>query len=285
MPTPTVRVIGYTTFVGVPSDLLPAGGAAPHSADHIASGLTAVHLKGQDQGSDMARLIECAGRTCYDSYGEGRPSDAYHQHIKEVGHGSVCEHAVINFYLDGISRGCTHELVRHRAGCAISQRSTRYVDESGSPWILHPLLEQYLDTEQVHRAPNGEATELSMRQHAALVRHSASNAYDHIVECLQAFMISKGADKLTARKQARGAARGLLGNALATSMVWSANIRALRTVIEQRANPAADAEIRLLANRLYEEARKVCPEYFSDYLKVECPDGIGYGLVTPHRKI
>jgi thymidylate synthase (FAD) len=296
--TPIVRVIGYTKFLGVPVDLLPAasgeGVGVVNDVAFIADGQSKIAAKGQDKGSELARLIECAGRTCYDSYGVGRPSAEYHDHIKEVGHGSVTEHAVINFYLDNISRGCTHELVRHRAGCAISQRSTRYVDESGSPWILHPLLEKLMDetapvtpmtATEAPKDKHGNDADIKLRLAVNGSVDIAKATYDSIVEALQGYMIAKGVDKFTARKQARGAARGLLGNALCTSMVWSANIRALRTVIEQRANPAADAEIRVLANRLYEEASKVCPEYFSDYEKVECPDGIGYGLVTKFRKI
>lgn len=282
MPSPIVRVIGHTTFIGVPPELLPGSPTTPLDIGAQQSALRIV--RAQDCGSDLARLIECAGRACYDSFGAGRPSAEYHQHIKEVGHGSVAEHAVINFYLDNISRGCTHELVRHRAGCAISQRSTRYVDESGSPWILHPLITQYLDT-AIGQHPNDLDSQSSVQTAIEDGIDMGKKAYDAVVEALQAHMIAKGVDKLTARKQARGAARGLLGNALCTSMVWSANIRALRTVIEQRANPAADAEIRVLANRIYEEASKVCPEYFDDYEKVACPDGIGYGLTTKFRKI
>lgn len=285
MTNPIVRVIGYTTFVGVPIDLLPAASGSVVSVTNdvgfIADGQAKIAAKKQDQGSDLARLIECAGRTCYDSYGQGRPSSEYHDHIKEVGHGSVTEHAVINFYLDNISRGCTHELVRHRAGCAISQRSTRYVDESGSPWILHPLLEQYL----LPDGTPGQTPQIGMHEVIGNAVSAGKHAYDSIVEALQDHMIRKGVDKFTARKQARGAARGLLGNALCTSMVWSANVRAIRNVITQRANPAADAEIRVLTNRIYEESAKICPEYFNDFEKVECPDGIGYGLVTKYPKI
>jgi thymidylate synthase (FAD) len=280
MPSPIVRVIGHTKFLGVPQELLPNN---PTTSQDISAEQSALRtIKAQDWGSDPARLIECAGRTCYDSFGAGRTSADYHDHILEVGHGSVCEHAVINFYLDGISRGCTHELVRHRAGCAISQRSTRYVDENESPWILHPLIDQYLDAAWGNSDP---AFSTKVRASSDTAIAAGREAYRVIADAIQGFMISKGVDKLTARKQARGAARGLLGNALCTSMVWSANIRALRTVIEQRANPAADAEIRVLANRIYEEASLVCPEYFDDYEKVACPDGIGYGLVTKYRKI
>lgn len=255
----SVEVIGYTMFLGVPDELTKHG-IAP----------------GQDEGSDRARLIECAGRNCYDSYGKGRSSEGYHQHILEVGHGSVLEHASISFYISGISRGTSHEWVRHRAGTAISQRSTRYVDESSSDWQYHPLIENFIRDQGL-----GDWEEI------VALEQKARALYAKTVSNLESLLVIGGLDKLSARKQARGAARGLLGNALSTSMVWSANIRALRNVIEQRASAFADAEIRLLANRVYEKAKFVCPEYFSDYIIEAAPDGIGYCVVTSagHKKV
>jgi thymidylate synthase (FAD) len=164
--------------------------------------------------------------------------------------------------------------VRHGIGTAISQRSTRYVDEAQSDWILHPLLDEALfhpDEELLGTVESAMA--------------SCQFAYGLIVERLMEVMVAKGVDKLTARKQARGAARGILGNALETEMVWSANIRALRHVIEMRAADGADAEIRLLANRLLAEARQVVPEYFSDYEEQPASDGFGFSVITPYRKI
>lgn len=263
---PIVKVVGYTVFNGPPSEMMPQDEEGFPSEKLILD-------KKQLNGSAMANVIETAGRCCYDSLGQGRPSSEYHQHIKEVGHGSVTEHAVINFYLDNLSRGCTHELVRHRAGVAISQRSTRYVDESSSSYILHPLFLKYAPSEP------------SLMESATAAMTTARTAYTTTVEVLQRRLIAEGVDKFTARKQARGAARGFLGNALCTSMVWSANIRALRGCIEQRANPAADAEIRVLYNHIYTAAKMHCPEYFDDYEQVTCPDGIGFGLVTKYKKI
>lgn len=245
---PQAEVIAYTTFCG----------AVPQAT-----------LQSQDQGSLAGRLIEYSGRECYDSYGKGRGSDEFHQHILVVGHGSVLEHASLSFHIQGISRGCSHELVRHRAGTAISQRSTRYVDENESEWAWHPLMTATpLDEELIET-----------------IREDAQGAYCYIRERVEAKLKQRGVDALTARKQARGAARGVLGNALSTSLVWTANIRALRHVLENRAHPAADAEIRLLANRLYEAAHPYCPEYLSDYEKSDAPDGIGYCLTTIHRKV
>lgn len=65
-------------------------------------------------------ITESAGRVCYMSFAKPRPggNQAYLHHIKEVGHGSVLEHAVWTFLITGVSRSLTHELVRHRAGFA-----------------------------------------------------------------------------------------------------------------------------------------------------------------------
>lgn len=63
-------------------------------------------------------LAEVAGRVCYMSFAKPRPggNSKYLSHIREVGHGSVLEHAVWNLLITGVSRSFTHELVRHRAG-------------------------------------------------------------------------------------------------------------------------------------------------------------------------
>ncbi len=252
-----VKVIAATKFFGVPEELAP---------DY-----TKVQEKKQDVGSDSARLIECAGRTCYDSFGSGRPSSDYHTHIKATGHGSVTEHASISFYIDGVSRGLTHELVRHRAGTAISQRSTRYVDESESDWAHHPLVNKYKDA--LDFTSILQTVELCQRE------------YKELAARLEELLVLDGIDKVNARKQARGAARGMLGNALTSAMVWTANIRALRNFLELRASPFADAEIRLFANKIYELSLEVMPEWFNDYTKVDVADKIGYGLETKYRKI
>jgi hypothetical protein len=51
----------------------------------------------QLQGSGLDNLIELSGRCCYDSLGAGRSSKEYHEHIAQVGHGSVLEHANLTF--------------------------------------------------------------------------------------------------------------------------------------------------------------------------------------------
>jgi thymidylate synthase (FAD) len=68
--------------------------------------------------SDGERLAEYAGRLCYMSQQNpaGRSTAEYLRNILKQGHGSVFEHAVYGVLIEGISRSCSHELVRHRAG-------------------------------------------------------------------------------------------------------------------------------------------------------------------------
>ena len=62
------------------------------------------------------------------------------RHIIDVGHFSVLEHASVSFYITGISRSCTHELIRHRH-FSYSQLSQRYVPEHDSQVVLPPGME------------------------------------------------------------------------------------------------------------------------------------------------
>src|SRR5262245_45383014 len=79
-------------------------------ADHGVTWATDTEVAGE-------HLVEVAGRVCYMSFAKPRPggNKTYINHILEVGHGSVLEHAVWNFVFTGISRTLTHELIRHRA--------------------------------------------------------------------------------------------------------------------------------------------------------------------------
>ena len=58
----------------------------------------------------------------------------YLRHILEVGHLSVLEHGTVSFYLTGVSRSLTHELIRHRH-FSYSQLSQRYVPERDAAMV------------------------------------------------------------------------------------------------------------------------------------------------------
>src|SRR6476660_4068091 len=84
-------------------------------------------------------LAEFAGRACYQSWKKPNPATAtnegYLKHILEVGHLSVLEHGSVSFYLSGVSRSLTHELIRHRH-FSYSQLSQRYVPERDAAMVV-----------------------------------------------------------------------------------------------------------------------------------------------------
>jgi thymidylate synthase (FAD) len=83
-------------------------------------------------------LLEHAGRVCYRSEKRGEAGSFLQARIRE-GHGSIIEHASATFEISGISRACSHQLVRHRIA-SYSQESQRYVDLSDPEFVVprHP---------------------------------------------------------------------------------------------------------------------------------------------------
>lgn len=215
------------------------------------------------------QLPEIAGRVCYMSFSKPRPggNKAYLNHILEVGHGSVLEHAYWNLIFVGVSRSCTHELVRHRAGWAYSQLSQRYVDES---------VAEYVEPDCI--AANPELHQLWLEAIA-----QSHRAYQELAEKLQESFQDES-DKTLRRKLARQAARSVLPNATETKIFVSANARALRHFIELRASRHAEVEIRLLAVKVLRLLQQEAPNLFGDFQLQPLPDGT-MEAVTPHHKV
>lgn len=76
---------------------------------------------------------------CYDS----NPADPMKlvKHLYKNGHFSVYEHIYFTFKIEGISRACSHQLVRHRH-CSFTQRSQRYCSEDGFKYVTPPTVSQ-----------------------------------------------------------------------------------------------------------------------------------------------
>ena len=214
--------------------------------------LEPAHLAVQWQGeaSGGERLAEFAGRICYMSQHNPaqRSTPEYLENIKKQGHGSVLEHAVYVLLIEGISRSCSHELVRHRAGFGYSQLSQRYVDESHAAFVVPPAIQ------------GDAALEAEWERQVA----AAQEAYVHAVESL----IQRYAwvsDKVHRRKMAREAARSVLPNATETKIVVSGNARAWRTMLELRCGEGAELEIRRMAVACLRVLQREAPALFSDF--------------------
>ena len=67
--------------------------------------------------------------------------------ILDMGHESPLEHAYFTFGIEGISRACSHQLVRHRLA-SYSQQSQRYVEEKDFDYIIPPAIEKHRELKE-----------------------------------------------------------------------------------------------------------------------------------------
>jgi thymidylate synthase (FAD) len=261
-PARDIRVLREPTVYLVGRQVVDTAAVDRFLSDHGVAWQTDTEVAGE-------HLAEVAGRLCYMSFARPRPggNKTYLGHILEVGHGSVLEHAAWNFVFTGISRSCSHELVRHRAGWAYSQLSQRFVDES---------VAEYVEPDEIGHDPELHALWLEAVGHA-------HQAYVRLVERLNE-RFKDEPDKTLRRKLARQTARSVLPNATETKIFVTANARALRHFIEMRASRHAEVEIRRLAVKVLEIMQAEAPNLFGDYQLVPLPDGT-FEATTPHRKV
>jgi thymidylate synthase (FAD) len=204
-------------------------------------------------------LLEFAGRACYQSWSKPNPRTAtnasYLRHIIDVGHFSVLEHASVSFYITGLSRSCTHELIRHRH-FSYSQLSQRFVPDRDAQVVTPPGIEDDPELQQLFL----DAADASHRAYTALLERLEAKFADQPNAVLR-------------RKQARQAARAVLPNATETRIVVTGNYRAWRHFIATRASEHADVEIRRLAIACLRQLAEHAPAVFEDFEITALADG------------
>jgi thymidylate synthase (FAD) len=211
-------------------------------------------------------LVEAAGRACYRSWEPGlnpnvtrvRTDQAeYFLNIMRSGHGSVLEHANYTFILWDVSRIFTHELVRHRAGSAFSQESMRFVriDDIG------------------FRIP--ESME-SMRTEIVEILETLE---DFQIKAADHFGLDEPGMPFHDKKEITSAMRRLAPEGISTMIIWTANVRTIRHVLQARTDPGAEEELRLVFDKIGQIMLEEAPLLFGDFV-VE--DG---AWRTEHRKV
>lgn len=261
-PTTSIRILHEPRVYIVGRQTIGDTELTQFLRDHQVAWETDTEVAGEE-------LVEVAGRVCYMSFARPRPggNQTYINHLLEVGHGSVLEHAVWNLLITGVSRTLTHELIRHRAGMGYSQLSQRYVDES---------VAEYVEPDCIAADP----TLHEIWQDAIAYSHGA---YMRLAERLQD-VFKDEPDRTQRRKLARQAARSVLPNATETKIFVTANARALRHFIEMRGSRHAEVEIRKLAIQILRLLQSEAPNIFGDYTLAPLPDGT-VEAVTSHRKV
>jgi thymidylate synthase (FAD) len=210
------------------------------------------------QPNDSEFLIEVSGRMCYRSYGVGlnpnvtkirEDSRDYLRNVLAKGDGSILEHATVTFAFLNVSRVFTHEVVRHRAGTAISQESLRYVRPKEIFLWLPP------DLEKVSSEFESSIQEITKQYHELESKFN----WDRM--------------PFEEKKRVTSALRRILPDGIATNMVWTANHRTLRWVVEMRTDPSAEVEIRKVFGQVAEICIRDYPLLYADFSKTPLSDG------------
>lgn len=176
-----------------------------------------------DSTKDPAWLISMAARRCYASRSKDTPEGrtSFIKGLIKAGHTSILEHATATFDIDGISRACQNQIVRHRIGCSYCVESMRYVDMSEAEIVVpHKLF-------------------MAFPEIVAVMKETKQ---------LYAELVRLGVPKEDAR--------ALLPLGTATNMTVTMNFRAIRHFLKLRLSKHAQDEIRQVAYQIY----KICQE-------------------------
>ncbi|MCD7810490.1 MAG: FAD-dependent thymidylate synthase [Ruminococcus sp.] len=209
------------------------------------------------------KLIAAAARLCYSDAGA---SDIMNNFTNEkaadfvdmlasMGHESPMEHVSFTFAIEGISRACSHQLVRHRIA-SYSQKSQRYVNENGFEYILPPEIAAVPEAKAEFEKQMNAVTE-SYEKIAEILTESHKKSF-----IAQGLSEKEAASK--ARKKAYEDARFVLPNACETKIVVTMNARSLFNFFKHRCCNRAQWEIRELAIEMYRLCYAAAPNIFKN---------------------
>ncbi len=162
------------------------------------------------------------------------------ENLMKMGHMSPLEHASFTFGIEGISRACSHQLVRHRIA-SYSQQSQRYVGKHSKK---NDGVFDFIVPPRVTAAGKKEWFIQKMSE--------IQIWYDELVEA----MVGKGEATFED-------ARFLLPNATETKIVVTMNARELLHFFTVRCCERAQWEIREMAFQMLQQIKKVAPTIFA----------------------
>lgn len=217
-----------------------------------------------DEISDPALLVAMAAKQCYMAFQPSlnpnltrvrRDMVEYLDNVLKQRHGSVLEHAVFTFGINGCSRVFTGENNRHRAGMGISERSMRYVRyENIQFWMPGCFREE------------GEIGTPEQRERSRLLLKEEFESQERAMRLFAAIWEPQlASNNFHVKKVLTSAFRRVIGMGTATGGVWSLNLRALRHVIASRTEEGAEEEIVHVYKKVGRHMIAAVPELFGDF--------------------
>lgn len=222
------------------------------------------------------KVISMAAKLCYSPVGvdeieknlTDESVDKFINMLMSMGHESPLEHVSFTFVVEGISRACSHQLVRHRIA-SYSQQSQRYVKLDQFEYIIPKEIEKIDEAKKVFI----DAMKKDQEDYDKLVDILFNKHYKKLVQ--------QGKDEKKAKKDAEKKAiedaRYVFPNACETKIVFTMNVRSLYNFIEHRTCERAQWEIRDLATQMLKKLREISPVLFNNKgpkcIKGPCPEG------------
>ena len=158
-------------------------------------------------------VIASAARLCYSNASiddlmlkteDKENTKEYIDMLMSLGHESPIEHVSFTFGIEGISRACSHQLVRHRIA-SYSQKSQRYVNETQFEYVTPEAIASDSVTKDVY----DETMQL------------LQGRYDFIRAGLIQKYVKDGMDEKAAEKKANEEARMVLSSNIVVATVLS----------------------------------------------------------------
>ena len=222
-------------------------------------------------------VVASAAKLCYSKVGvdeiqENLTEEGIEKFVSmlsAIGHHSPLEHCTFTFAVEGISRACSHQLVRHRIA-SYSQQSQRYVKLDKFDYIIPTAIENnefakdiFLNAmEQDQKAYNGIVEEL-MNEYIASSGYTLASIPKSEYNRLEKLAIED--------------ARYVFPNACETKIVFTMNVRTLMNFFTHRCCDRAQWEIRDLANEMLIQVKEIAPTLFkkagASCVRGKCPEG------------
>lgn len=236
------------------------------------------------------KVVATAAKLCYSSSDiaslrEGLTEEktkSFIERLVSIGHESPMEHVSFTFGIEGISRACSHQLVRHRIA-SYSQKSQRYVNESGFEFITPPSIEAVPEAKAEFDKQMDQLLEC-YNKIADILTNTHEKAF------LEQGMSEKDALN-KAKKKAYEDARFVLPNACETKIVVTMNVRTLFNFFQHRCCNRAQWEIKAVADEMLRLCKQAAPELFKNagpscVMKGKCPEGaMNCGKMAEVKKI
>lgn len=236
-------------------------------------------LPSNTAATDADLTVAYAAKRCYKSFevaGGMNPNITkvrkdiakYLDNILASGHGSVLEHVSFTFAIENLTRVATAELNRHRAGCAISEQSMRYVRFNDLPFWM-PLS---LRDEDAYAAGGPTCDKkMAMNERRERTREMISDLLEYTEKTYKRLVDLWGLDgeDFAEKKKLTSMLRRIIPMGVCTGGVWTFNVRALRHIIAMRSNPAAEEEIAFIFGMIGKMMHDTEPNLFGDFEVVD----------------